>query len=66
MPIFEYSCPECGATFESLKFASEVSEETPCPECGAERAERLVSTFSSSSDSGRTSSAGCGGGSGFR
>lgn len=67
MPLFEYACPECGATFETLKFANELSEDTPCPECGAERTERLVSTFASPSGSGgRVSSSACGPSSGFR
>lgn len=65
MPIYEYVCAECGASFETLKFPSEIGEDTPCPECGAERTERIVSTFASSS--GLSGGVGaCGPGSGFR
>lgn len=40
MPMFDFYCPQCKATFEELVFGDEVP---PCPHCGAERTERQVS-----------------------
>jgi putative FmdB family regulatory protein len=33
MPLYTYTCPECGEEFEAVsKFGQ---EEAPCPECGS-------------------------------
>ncbi len=34
MPIYDYSCKECGASFEAIKAIID-SDEEECPECGA-------------------------------
>ena len=42
MPIYEYTCPQCGNIFEKwLKF-SETTENAPCPKCGSP-AQRIIS-----------------------
>lgn len=43
MPIYEFSCSECGAEFEELTgpHVGLDAESVCCPECGASRVERL-------------------------
>lgn len=53
MPIFEYSCKKCGATFE--KILNKAEKEITCPRCGG-TATRTVSTTSA----GPAISSGCG------
>jgi len=43
MPIFEYRCRECGATFEVLVSASRSA--APCKNCGSQNVEQLLSVF---------------------
>lgn len=42
MPIFEYTCRECGHRFEALVFGGRTPD---CPECGSRRLEKLLSVF---------------------
>jgi putative FmdB family regulatory protein len=44
MPIYEFECEGCGASFEELVAASAAA--APCPECGSERTRRLMSAVS--------------------
>ena len=55
MPIYEYSCSECGSKFELLRSLSQANEGASCPQCH-NAAERILSTFVSraKSDSGLT------------
>lgn len=48
MPILEFACPACGATFERL-FRSMAGPSSPpaCPACGSPT-ERKLSTFAAS------------------
>jgi putative FmdB family regulatory protein len=47
MPIFDYSCCECGSEFESLTLRND--EAVLCPECGSGTVERVtVALFSCS------------------
>ncbi len=43
MPIYEYSCSDCGHSFELMQ---KVSDPPPsaCPECGGEKVDKLMST----------------------
>jgi putative FmdB family regulatory protein len=41
MPIYEFRCQACGASFEGLVSAG--TETTACSECGSERTERVYS-----------------------
>ncbi len=49
MPIFEFSCRECGEKFERIQ--NTPAEEVECPRCGRP-ARRAVSIFSGSSAGG--------------
>lgn len=40
MPLYEYTCRKCHASFEALVFDAEAVE---CPECHGKRVERLLS-----------------------
>jgi putative FmdB family regulatory protein len=42
MPVYEYRCPACRATFELLRPMSRAEEPAPCPK-GHAAAERVVS-----------------------
>lgn len=66
MPMFEFTCRECGAEFEELCTAAEVEAgEVACPECGAQKADKKLSVFASTGDGGGGHAGhGCGGGGG--
>jgi putative FmdB family regulatory protein len=44
MPIYEYTCSQCGHKFELLRPVSRASEDTECPKCQAV-AKRVLSSF---------------------
>jgi putative FmdB family regulatory protein len=47
MPLFEFTCQECGAAFEELLSSGELAAgPPPCPQCGSDQVERGFSTFS--------------------
>jgi putative FmdB family regulatory protein len=49
MPLYEYFCKSCGATFETLVVrTSEESKDPPCPKCGEKECIKLPSVFSGS------------------
>ena len=51
MPIYEYTCKKCGATFEHLaRTLSDTAEK--CPKCGARKPVKNLSTFSARVSSG--------------
>ena len=41
MPIYEYGCTTCGASFEKLMKLD--ASAPPCPECGSEEVKKKVS-----------------------
>jgi putative FmdB family regulatory protein len=47
MPIYEYTCPECGETFDKLVRSADA--EIACPRCGSREVRKKVSVFASSS-----------------
>lgn len=59
MPIYEYQCNDCAATFEYLLTKKE--ETITCEECGSKQVEKQLSTFSTSTATHRPSP--CSGGS---
>ena len=44
MPIYEYSCSDCGTRFEKLVRASDPTG-PQCPQCGTAHIEQELSTF---------------------
>jgi putative FmdB family regulatory protein len=60
VPLYEFTCTDCGETFEELVAASLDTLGVTCPDCGSEDVEKLVSRFAST---GASSSGGSGGGS---
>ena len=68
MPIYEYRCKNCNHLFEELVFSSLTSDEdVVCPKCGTNKAEKMMSAFSSSAAGGYSygGSSSCGGSGGF-
>jgi putative FmdB family regulatory protein len=51
MPIFEYTCQDCGSKFEKL--VRRDADEISCPSCGAGRVAKELSVFSARAN-GRT------------
>lgn len=45
MPIYEYSCPDCGVEFERMRKLSDPPL-TVCPDCGRENVRKLISQTS--------------------
>lgn len=47
MPLYDYLCRQCGATFEKLRRMQDADEDLTCPRCESSNVERMLSTFSS-------------------
>ena len=67
MPIFEYSCDDCGTKFEKLVRRSAEADAVRCPSCGEDHLTTQYSTFAARAGSPKASSesqstGGCGGG----
>ena len=60
MPLYEYQCSSCGATFEQLRRMQDADQGVACPKCESGEVERLLSTFASHVGSGRGATAPCG------
>jgi len=45
MPIYEYSCCDCGLKYEELVSGSNSEEMLKCPSCGSTKKLRAFSTF---------------------
>jgi len=43
MPIYEYTCDDCGKDFDAL--VSSASAKNPCPHCGSKKVTKQFSTF---------------------
>jgi putative FmdB family regulatory protein len=60
MPLYEYSCEDCGTTFEQLVSARNRDNGVECPECGSKDVERLLSAFAiGKSGTGSSTAASC-------
>ena len=51
MPIYEYECNKCGATFEAMASMAD-RDKVACESCGAMECGRLASTVTSTVDEG--------------
>ncbi|NDV18854.1 zinc ribbon domain-containing protein [Pseudodesulfovibrio sp. JC047] len=48
MPIYEYTCQDCGTNFEELVFSQDAA--VPCPNCGSEKTEKQLSVCAIQTD----------------
>jgi putative FmdB family regulatory protein len=65
MPIFEYSCDDCGTKFEKLVRGSGEADAVRCPSCGEHHLTTQYSTFAAKTNGTKNDTqpvAGCGGG----
>jgi putative FmdB family regulatory protein len=65
MPIYEYECANCHATFEKLRPMSQANAPAACSQCGSTDTSRAISLFSAISKGGNGDSravSGTGGG----
>lgn len=66
MPVFDYHCQDCDATYEVFHKVREKSEDVVCPQCGSTHARKQMSApavsmgGSTSGDSGSQSFGGGG------
>ncbi len=60
MPIYEYSCRNCGTKFEKLRPFSQANEGADCPRC-KKKADRILSACYSMSSSGNGAATGVSG-----
>jgi putative FmdB family regulatory protein len=49
MPIYEYTCQDCGVQFEKFVRSMSASTEIKCPECGGVHTKKGWSTFGTKS-----------------
>ena len=59
MPLYEYHCPACGATFEQIVRFSQADLAPACPECGQPDTIKAISAAASFSSSSSNSSSAC-------
>ena len=59
MPIYEYECTKCGEKFELRRSMSDNDAEVICPGCGEKNAQRVFSTFASTSTGGTSAGMSC-------
>jgi putative FmdB family regulatory protein len=65
MPIYEYSCDDCGTKFEKLVRRTADAATLECPACGQQHLTTEYSTFSARAASTKSAgepAAGCGAG----
>lgn len=51
MPIFEYTCEDCGTGFEKLVRRS-AADDVSCPSCGKDHVKQELSTFAARATGG--------------
>lgn len=63
MPIYEFSCKECGHKFEALRLSSSGFKDVECPKCSSKKVTKEMSTFApamgASSSGGSCDTGGC-------
>ncbi|NIM92827.1 MAG: zinc ribbon domain-containing protein [Anaerolineales bacterium] len=50
MPIYEYVCQDCDATFDALRSFSQADDPISCSECTSKHTSRKISLFYAKSD----------------
>jgi putative FmdB family regulatory protein len=63
MPIYEYTCQQCGKDFDLLVSSERLADSQACPHCASEQLTRKFSAFASPSSSSQACPAkgsGCG------
>lgn len=69
MPLYDFQCADCQATFDELVRSPNDESSVRCPKCGSSAVKRLLSSFalgrgsSGGSSSVPSSASGCRGGS---
>ncbi|HJP65785.1 MAG TPA: zinc ribbon domain-containing protein [Actinomycetota bacterium] len=58
MPLYEYSCAECGERFDRLQGRSDAHPS--CPHCGGATVRRVISLIAGLGGSSAMASSGCG------
>ena len=59
MPLYEFECLDCSASFEILvRKAAEISE-VNCPTCESQKLEEKVSSFAAVSKGGTSTASNC-------
>ena len=43
MPVYDYRCSECGATYDVYHKVREIAEDIVCPSCGSLKHKKLMS-----------------------
>jgi putative FmdB family regulatory protein len=60
MPLFEYTCAQCGHRFEKLILSAKRAKELRCPACNSREVDKNISMFGSrSKGAAGTSAANC-------
>ena len=68
MPIYEYSCKDCGKEFEKImSFSAKDIDSPECPGCKSHQTHRLISRVASfgANTSGGSTGSSCGSSGGF-
>ena len=62
MPVYEYKCAACEATFEELVLSERDARQVVCPKCGEKKVARVPSVFAAHSapTKGPARPSGCG------
>ena len=63
MPLYEYFCEDCGASFERLRRMAEADDPIGCPDCESVKTTRQISAPVCNTG-GAASRGGCGSGGG--
>ncbi len=61
MPIYEFTCEKCGATFDELLSPARRKGAVPCPSCGAGKTRQNLSSFAARSSGSKPGPSGGGG-----
>ncbi|MCL5110105.1 MAG: zinc ribbon domain-containing protein [Chloroflexi bacterium] len=59
MPLYEYRCSHCGASFEKLVRFADADGQIVCPACGSSETKKQISMFGWSGGASGASTGGC-------